>query len=453
MALIEIAEESPIQTLILKTQLFFSENKKLICLLSLLFLLRLGYGLSVNFWNDDEIQIFLLGLEQFTTKTWLFFGPDVVHTSQQIAGALQAVLISSPLFLWAVPESPVVLLNILSVAGLIPLGIYLKKRYPGISPTLLFAWLFTLPWTINYSTHIYNPSYLLFPSCIFFVGFFELMPSLTSQWWSKTVAFFALGFGLSWCTQIHLSWPLLLPFVGFAFLQQILQRSWGLKPIVKPMGAFIAGFSIPAIFLLPTLYSFGPEVFLGPLSSNSKLNYENFIAFPTIMARFLSFASYELSRFVVVDSRLRYDYFMQHFWLLPFGLLVGLFGLVQPVLVLGYLHRRTSGAVFRVLLWFVLLEIWASFLFSSRPPTARNFYILLPIAVLLTLQGSLPLLNKRFGLQVAQILILLNLLYHTALASYHYKEVSLYTQRELVMKAMDQSNYRILGERRYPEIK
>jgi hypothetical protein len=41
---------------------------------------------------------------------------------------------------------------------------------------LIWTSLFTLPWTLNFSTHIVNPSYVLPAQVMFFVGFFEAMP-------------------------------------------------------------------------------------------------------------------------------------------------------------------------------------------------------------------------------------------------------------------------------------
>ena len=94
------------------------------------------------------------------------------------------------------------------------------------------AWLLTCPWTLYYSTHVYNPSYLLPLSCLFFVGFFELMPSLTGNLVSPGTSLFLLGFSLTAASQFHLSWPLLLPFLLIAVL--------GLPPIVRNPGILAA---------------------------------------------------------------------------------------------------------------------------------------------------------------------------------------------------------------------
>src|SRR6187455_1890746 len=85
-------------------------------LIGLAFVLRLLYGLSSPFWPEDERQVYLIGLQSFARGEWPYFGADVVWTGGQVPGALLGWLIRLPLALWAVPESPVVFLNLLSFA-------------------------------------------------------------------------------------------------------------------------------------------------------------------------------------------------------------------------------------------------------------------------------------------------------------------------------------------------
>ena len=82
------------------------------------FVFRLLYGLSSEFFFEDETQIYLMGLRYYATGEWPYFGADVVWTKSEIPGALQALLVGFPLKIAAVPEAPFVLLNLLSVATL-----------------------------------------------------------------------------------------------------------------------------------------------------------------------------------------------------------------------------------------------------------------------------------------------------------------------------------------------
>ena len=47
----------------------------------------------------------------------------------------------------------------------------------------------TLPWTLQFSTHIVNPSYVLAPALVFFIGFFEAMPAFRLGVIPEPVAF------------------------------------------------------------------------------------------------------------------------------------------------------------------------------------------------------------------------------------------------------------------------
>ena len=87
--------------------------------LAALFTFRLLFGLSSEFFFEDETQIFLMGLRYYATGHWPYFGPDVVWTRSEIPGALQALLVGVPLRIAPVPEAPFVLLNVLSTGALI----------------------------------------------------------------------------------------------------------------------------------------------------------------------------------------------------------------------------------------------------------------------------------------------------------------------------------------------
>ena len=143
-------------------------------LLLLLFAYRLAFGLTVEFWFIDELQIYLIGLKFYTTGQWPFFGPDLVLKGiSQIPGALQGLLVGLPFYVAPVPEAPFVLLNVLSFAALAFLAWYGQRRVPSLPRWVVFGLALTLPWTLFYSTHIVNPSYVLFGAVLFWVGAVE----------------------------------------------------------------------------------------------------------------------------------------------------------------------------------------------------------------------------------------------------------------------------------------
>ena len=59
---------------------------------------RIGFGLSSEFWSEDERQTYLIGLGAFARGAWPYFGPDVVWTQSRIPGALEGLLIAGPLY-------------------------------------------------------------------------------------------------------------------------------------------------------------------------------------------------------------------------------------------------------------------------------------------------------------------------------------------------------------------
>ncbi len=111
----------------------FTRRRTLLVALFLLvaFLFRLAFGLCSEFWYEDELQIYLIGLKYFATGVWPYFGPDVAYQIQ-IPGALQSLVVAVPLFLFPVVEAPFVLLNVLSFAALCLFAWYCTKRLPEV---------------------------------------------------------------------------------------------------------------------------------------------------------------------------------------------------------------------------------------------------------------------------------------------------------------------------------
>ena len=167
-------------------------------LLGACFAFRLLFGLSRDFFFEDETQIFLLGFRYHATGAWPFFGPDVVWTRSEIPGALQALLVGLPLDLLAIPESPFVLLNLLSFAAICALAWYACEQRPRSPRWLIWGWFLLIPWTLQFSAHIINTSYILAPAIVFFIGFFEAMPAFSLRRIPPPAAFALMGFSVAW---------------------------------------------------------------------------------------------------------------------------------------------------------------------------------------------------------------------------------------------------------------
>ena len=413
------------------------------------FVLRLAFGLTYEFWADDELQIYLIGLSHYTTGEWPWFGPDVVYSRTRIPGALMGLLVSTPLRVLAIPEAPYILLNLLSAAALTLLAWYIGRRNPEVPRWFLWSWIFFAPWTLNFSAHVVNPSYVLAGSIVFFVGAFELLPRLSVGVLPNRVAFACMGFGLLWVYQLHLAFTLMLPFVAAVFVTTA-SRSW----TDAAAGAvwFAAGAAIPALALLPTLIRFGLASSVATAGANMVVDVTNVVRIPEITARFLSFASFELPRFLGNNTASRLEFLSRHAWSIPFVIFAGVVGLLQPfVLLVFFFQKRSERPEWHAVKWITLLTlllICASFLFSVKDPASHAFYVIFPVATIYAFYCWEVLLRRKWARGVAAALLVCTAAVHLAIAIDHVGTRSLYTNRELVVRAIREKNYRLLGERR-----
>ena len=413
------------------------------------FMLRLAFGLAYEFWADDELQIFLIGLSHYTTGEWPYFGPDVVYSRTRIPGALVGLLVSAPLRVFPIPEAPYVLLNALSAGALALLAWYIGCRTPAVPRWFLWPWVFFNPWTLNFSTHIVNPSYVLPGAIVFFVGAFELLPRVSIRALPPRLAFACMGFGLLWVYQLHLSFPLLVPFVAVAFAAAA-ARSW--RQAASGAAWFAAGALIPALALLPTLAQFGVVSSVSTTGANVRVDAFNVFRIPEITARFLSFASFEIPRFLGNSTATRLEFLSRHPWSAPFVVFAGICGLLQPfVLLLGFFRMRAASPEFRAVATTTLLTIaliCASFLFSVKDPASHAFYVVFPVATIYAFHCWEVLLQSKWIKAVAAALLVCTAVIHVAIAIDHVRTHSLYANRQLVVRAIQEKNYRLLGERR-----
>lgn len=424
------------------------------------FVFRLFYGLSMPFWFEDERQVFLIGLRSFARGEWPYFGADVVWTGGQVPGALLGWLVRGPLTLWPVPEAPIVALNVLSAATLALFAWYLTRRLTLVPPWLIWTTLFVLPWTLNFSTHVVNPSYALAGGIVFFVGFFEGMPALSRAILPVPLAWGMMGAGLAWMMQIHMSWVLLPPYVVTAFAAGLMRGGAGSRAqrigwTARAAGGFALGAAVVGSLLIPTVvrYGFGA----GDVGSTVQAQVRSPLDLVTTAARVLSFASFEVNRFLGLSSAERALVFWRHPLLLPFAAIVAAAGLAQPIwMTVSALRTRPGGsdwARVRLLLVATVLLIYATYFFSIRGPQAHSFLVVFPVAILFATScwqvraeargGRMPGLER-----VAMVTIASSVILHAGLAADRWTRLSLYADRELVAAAIRTPNDRFLGDRR-----
>jgi len=414
-----------------------------------LFTLRLAFGLCSDLYSEDETQIYLLGLRYHSTHAWPHFGADVVWTKSQIPGALQALVVGVPLDVLPIPEAPYLLLDVLSMAALCLFAAYLCARLPTVPRWLIWIWLLTIPWTLNFSTHIMNPDYVLPASLIFFIGFFEAMPPLAIGWMRAPLAFAAMGAAIAWIAQIHMSWPLLLPFAAMAFLWRL--RGGG-RAIAAPAGAFVAGLLTTGCVLLPTYFRFGLTLGSGSTGQNLHLHWREPIStFVKTAARILSFASFETNRFVASGSGKQIIVLFEHRWLVPLASLVALAGLAHPVwMALTAFRRRSAAPHWPAVRWLAIgtvALVSLSFFVVMEPSQARMYYIVAPVAFVYAAY-CWTFVDSPAWRQVAATVVAVNVLFQAGLTIARFPGASLYENRALLSQAIANRTPDIFSHRR-----
>jgi hypothetical protein len=435
-----------------------SDRTKFILLFLFLLAFRTAFGLSGSFWSEDEKQTYLIGLKWFCTHQWPYFGPDLIVTETgfqvQIPGALEGLLVGTPLFILPIPEAPYIFLNILSLAAIALMAWYITRRLPEFPFYFVFAWIALLPWNLNESTWVLNPSYLLLGSVLFFIGFMEAIPGLTINFLTAPWAFALMGFGLFWNMQFHFSWILMPPFVLLAFalrLPPFEKGGWG--GIRRCLGGFAVGALPPATFLIPTLLKYGFTPMAGGAGMSQPLNFQNMLAFPVILVRYLSLACYEMPRFAGHGTTERLDLLKQAPWLAPPGLFLLVVGWVQPVamLLLGWkkdFHHPDSQPVYKMA-WGTLLLIGISFWFTSKEPQAHIYYVTLPVVLVFSFYiWSRLALQSRFWVNFGKWCLAASFVFQWGFMVHMIPRRSLYTNRSQAVKAIEEKNYHLMGERR-----
>jgi hypothetical protein len=414
-----------------------------------LFAFRLLYGLCYEFFFEDETQIFLIGLRAYAAGRWPFFGADVVWTQSQIPGALQGLLVSVPLTIAPYPEAPFVLLAALSMAAIALLAWYICLRLPSLPMWLVWGWLMTVPWTLNFSTSMINTSYILPGAAVFFVGFFEASPRFSIGRLPAAFALAMMGFGLGWVMQIHMSWPLLLPYAGLVLLER-LRANW--RWSARDGLSMAAGFAIPGLFLLPTLLAYGLHAGGGGTGRNVHVHFVNPGVLLTTAGRFLSFASLEVIRFMGTDTAKRAVLVARNPWLAPLLAVVWTVGILHPLLMLWLWFKRSHPAradwpALRALVAASLLVVYSAYFFVMEPPQAHAFYVLSPISMMFA-GYCWSFVDSARWRKAAAVVLGANIAFHLGLALAMAPGRSMYKNRAVVAAAVTERETSYFAHRR-----
>lgn len=431
--------------------------KRLFWLFVAVFLFRLAFGLLHSEWRSiDERQTYLIGLKAFTTGTWPYFGPDVNVPSEttydvQLPGALEGLLIALPLYALPIPEAPFILLNLMSAAAVVFLAWYICQRLPKFSLPWLAVWIAIAPWSLHLATHVYNPGYILAPAVLFFVGLMEAMPALRMGVIRPGLANAFMGLGVFLVMQVHFSYIYLLPLSAVALASQ-----WNTPRRLSSAGAYALGATVALALVVPAYVKYGWSPGGSAAGYVVPFNWSNAVRFPAIAARFLSMAGFELPRFLGNDTATRLGFLTQHWWLLVPGLALAAVGVVQPaVMVFTWFRSRIDAPGWQPLRWLVaasLVMAGASFWFTMRRPLSHIFFVFFPLLMIYSCYCWSLFADKPRWRLAAKIFLVIGVLFQAGYAIAMAPTSSIYSDRAPVQRAIDEKDYRILGERRSKSI-
>ena len=423
-------------------------KKYLVIIIIALCIFRLMYGVVSEFWAEDERQIYLIGLKSYTTSTWPYYGPDVVYTQTQIPGALQGLLVSLPLYLLPIPEAPSLFLGLMSLAVLGYFAHYLTKRFSDFPQWMIWILTFTTPWMMQFSTRVVNPSYVLIFSIPFFICFIEIMDFFKESLVKKGLAFFVLGLSITAIMQIHLSWVLLLPFAGFAFLNQLKNDK---SKLMKYAVFFTIGALIGIATLIPTILHQDAGG-AGKVSSNLVFKADNILNAPGILTKYLSFAAYEINYMMGGNTKERLEFVYNHIWVAPFAAYLYIFGFAQVALFLIAAFQKNEDVSWIKIRWTILgsyLLVFASFFFSIKGPSPHTFIMLFPLSFIFSFYCYRWLFSKhKIWSKLFMAAVFSGIILQIALGIESYQKKSVYLNRDKAQQAIDQKDYKILGNRR-----
>jgi hypothetical protein len=341
----------------------------------------------------------------------------------------------------------------MSFAALCLFAWYCERRLPGTPRWFVWGWLLTAPWTLNFSTHVVNPSYVLPGAVVFFVGALEATPATRKGVVPVWLCNLSMGAALFWVMQLHLSWVVLVPFVLASVFFQL--RGRGAKAL-PPLGWLACGALLTGWALAPTFLKYGVSGGAGGTGGMFAANFGNAarVLNPVegVPARFLSLASMELARFVGRNTAERVAFLRENLWLAPAAISLGVVGLLQPAAMLVLWFRRDTARadwpLIKTLALVTVALLCALFLFTGKLPASHTFYVTFPVAALYGFYCWDALLRRRVWRVFAAAFLACGVVFHAGLAAHNFARVSLYADRGVPAAAIGERSPALLGARR-----
>jgi len=161
---------------------------------------------------------------------------------------------------------------------------------------------------------------------------------------------------------------------------------------------------------------------------------------------------FDVTSFIGGHTADRIAFFKAEPWLIPIVLFVSLVGILQAIALIVFWFKKDSEQpdwrAIKYLAVFNVCLIYISFLFSIKPPQSNHLYITFPLPMIYSLYCWNRLLKERQWQRLAKVFLACGIIFHIGLALYNFPRTSLYPVRAQVQSAIDNKDYRVLGERR-----
>ena len=169
------------------------------------------------------------------------------------------------------------------------------------------------------------------------------------------------------------------------------------------------------------------------------------------LARFFSFASLEIWRFIATGDGMRTMFLFRNLWMVPLTIVVWAAGIWQPFWMLREWFRTQSPhAGWQTLRWLVagsVALVYASFWLVLEPPQAHSFYVLAPMAFMFAAYCWTFVDSPRWR-RIAGAILAANIAFHIGQAWIQAPGKSIFRNRDVVAAAIRTKQPQLFAHRR-----
>ena len=391
-------------------------------------LTRFGFAMKADF-GGDSMRLYEQALLLYEHHQISPVGAAVVYSGTMLPGALNQLLLGVPLFFshgsLSGPAYWIAGLNFLS--SLLTYQFY-RKLFPQVHTGLLAAFILFAPWSILFTT-AWNPSFLPLLGILFLIALRNLLQN------QKTfISAAMIGFCIIACLQLHLSFVLLLLLLLISFGSRMIP-SLSRKQILTLGGGGLLGSAFAGLSLIPYFFYIraqSPSSVSGFdfFSKNVEFHLSQLLSYPAYFFRFLSFSSFEISRFILRGNGPEglLLYMKNHGTLSILLVMLELFSIVMIGASLRFFVNQKTRQILQHLLkekklrsltpedrlyflhWATPLVTGLLFVFSIKNPSAHTYWILMPMSFYPLINTWNDFSKKKFESWMAGLFIVLSLL-------------------------------------------